>query len=138
MQCIEIDSLSQVHERKSEILYVGKNEFLITSTYSYDQNTSDLTYLTIYSITEGRIDFVNIIDSYQLGLDKDIVISDFDITKNGQIVLNDIISSTIYFVSYELPNTISVKKKWNHNTDAYEIEVSNTDTILLADHIAVN
>ena len=59
---------------------ISGQTFLITGTYSRDSKSKDLTYLTIYHIDVDYIDFVNIIDGYQIGLDKDILISDFDIT----------------------------------------------------------
>ena len=65
-----------------------------------------MTYLTIYhvDISSDYLDFVNIIDGYQLGLGYDIVISDFDVTQNGNILISDIKKSQILIVQYKLPN----------------------------------
>lgn len=55
---------------------------------------------------------MNIIDGYQLGLDHDILISDFDITNDGTILVNDLKSNQIHFVKYSLPNEIVKVKTW--------------------------
>jgi hypothetical protein len=66
-----------------------------------------MTYLTIYHVSQDYIDFVNIIDGYQLGLNHDILISDFDITLDGMIIVNDMRLNQIHWVKYSLPNQIT-------------------------------
>lgn len=65
-----------------------------------------MSYLTIYRIdpVQGTVEFVNIIDGYQLGLNYEIVISDFDVTPGGKIYIHDLVKSQVLFVKYTKAN----------------------------------
>lgn len=130
---MRIDSLNQVKDRKSEILYLGQEIFLLTASYS--RETQAMTYLTIYrvSLSTKSIQFVNIIDGYQLGLDYDIVISDFDVMSNGNIVVHDISKHQLLFIQYTLSNQIQlVGKPWVYGSQGVEIQISSVNTVLVA------
>ncbi len=80
--------------------------------------------MTIYRVDleNNSIEFANIIDGYQLGLDYEITISDFDILKNGNIVIHDIKRSQLLFVEYKLSNEISlIGKPWVYGSQGSEI-----------------
>lgn len=65
-----------------------------------------MTYLTLYHVDVENtfIDFVNIIDGYQLGLGHDITVSDFEIGLDSRIIIHDVKGSQVLFVKYTLPN----------------------------------
>lgn len=104
--CLQIDSLNDVKDRKSEILVLNDEIFLVTGSYSRSKDSSDMTYLTIYHIdpVKGTIDFSNIIDGYQLGFDYDLVISDFEVKLGGKIYIHDMAKSQILTVKYTRTN----------------------------------
>ncbi len=107
----------------------------MTASYSREQNSQDMTYLTIYRVIvqTGSVQFVNIIDGYQLGLDYQIIISDFDILSNGNIVIHDLVKSQVLFVEYTLSNQLQlVGKPWVYGSQGVEIEVTGINTILIA------
>ena len=135
--CTSVDSLNQVHTRKSETLTIGGEQFLLTATYSRDAKSTDLTYLTIYHIDEDYIDFVNIIDGYQLGLGSDILISDFDITLDGMIVVNDLRKNQLHFVQYSLPNTITKVSTFTADHPVFEFEITEMNIILISSGVYV-
>lgn len=91
-----------------------------------------MTYLTIYHIAQDYIDFVNIIDGPQLNLDHEILISDFDVSTDGAILVNDLRKNQIHFVQYSLPNEIKKVHTWTPNHPIYEIEITGANTILIA------
>ena len=108
--CLSIDSLNQVKDRKNEVLHLKDQVYLLSGSYSRDRTSTDMTYLTIYRVdlVTKSLDFANIIDGYQLDLKYDIMISDFDILKDGTILIHDIAKSQLLFVQYTLANEISL------------------------------
>jgi hypothetical protein len=72
-----------------------------------------MTFVTIYHIDPDYIDFVNIIDSHQLGLKFTLTINDLDVTKEGMIVMSDSTSTNIIFAEYTLPNNIRANSVWD-------------------------
>lgn len=91
--------------------------YLLTGTYSRDYSGS-MTYITIYRIDVEKniISFANIIDGYQIGLNYDITISDFDVLSNGSILINDIARLQLLTVQYTLSNEILlVSQPWVYN-----------------------
>ena len=94
-----------------------------------------MTYLTIYHVDSSKslIDFVNIIDGHQLDLDYDIIISDFDVLKNGTILVHDMGKSQLLFVEYTLANEVQLLgKPWVYGSEGGEIEVTDVNTVLVA------
>lgn len=129
------DALDFYEDRKSEVLVMGKKTFLLTGGYSRDRNSQNLTYISIYVINSQHrtMDFVNIIDGWQLGLDSDIMISDFDVLKNSTIVVHDLSKSQLILVEYTLSNQVSrVGEPWIYGSEGVEIEVTTTNTVLIA------
>ncbi len=133
--CLRIDSLDEVKDRKSELLFIKDQVFLLTASYTRDPTSSSMTYLTIYRVdlASSRVDFVNIIDGYQLGLDYDLLISDFDVMKNGSIVIHDLSKYQLLTIEYTLANEVKlVGKPWIYGSQGVEIEVTDVNTILVA------
>lgn len=113
--CLQIDSLNDVKDRKSEILGVGDETFLVTASYSRTKDSGDMSYLTIYRIDreKGTIEFSNIIDGYQLGFDYDLVISDFEVKLGGKIYIHDMAKSQVLVVKYTKTNKVLlVEEPW--------------------------
>lgn len=93
-----------------------------------------MSYLTIYRIdpVQGTVEFVNIIDGYQLGLNYEIVISDFDVTPGGKIYIHDLVKSQVLFVKYTKANEITLLDKWTYGSTGIAIKVTSINTILIA------
>lgn len=94
-----------------------------------------MTYLTIYHIdaAKGTVEFANIIDGYQLGLDYELVISDFDVTPGGRIYIHDLVKSQVLFVKYTKANEIVLLDKWVYGSQGTTIKVSSSaNSILIA------
>jgi hypothetical protein len=72
-----------------------------------------MTFVTIYHINPDYIDFVNIIDSHQLGLQFTMTVNDLDITKDGLILISDSTSTNIIIAEYVLPNNIRLNSVWD-------------------------
>lgn len=133
--CLQIDSLNDVKDRKSEILALGDETFLVTASYSRNKDSGEMSYLTIYRIDneKGTIEFSNIIDGYQLGFDYDLVISDFEVKLGGKIYIHDMAKSQILVVKYTKTNEVLLAEKpWVYGSEGVEIQVSNLNTILIA------
>lgn len=63
----------------------------------------------------------------------DIVISDFDVLKNGTILIHDVAKSQLLSVDYTLDNQISlIGTPWVYGSEGVEIEVTNLNTVLIA------
>jgi len=133
--CLQIDSLNDVKDRKSEILALGDETFLVTASYSRNKDSGEMSYLTIYRIDneKGTIEFSNIIDGYQLGFDYNLVISDFEVKLGGKIYIHDMAKSQILVVKYTKTNEVLLAEKpWVYGSEGVEIQVSNLNTILIA------
>jgi len=133
--CLQIDSLNDVKDRKSEIMALGDETFLVTGSYARSKDSVDMTYLTIYHIdpVKGSLDFVNIIDGYQLGFDYDLIISDFEVKLDGKIYIHDMKKSQVLTVKYTKTNEIRLlEQPWVYGSEGVEIQVSNLNTILIA------
>jgi hypothetical protein len=63
----------------------------------------------------------------------DLVISDFDVLKNGTILIHDVAKSQLLSVDYTLDNQISlIGTPWVYGSEGVEIEVTNLNTVLIA------
>ncbi len=135
MNCLRIDSLDEVKDRKSQLLFANDQVFLLTASYTRDPVSSAMTYLTIYRVdlASSRVDFVNIIDGYQLGLDYQLLISDFDVMRNANIIIHDLTKYQLLIVEYTLANEVKlVGKPWVYGSQGVEIEVTDVNTVLVA------
>ena len=109
--------------------------YLATASYARTKDSTEMSYLTIYHIdtVKGSIQFVNIIDGYQLGLDYEIVISDFQVKLGGKIYIHDMTKSQILTVKYTKDNQVSlVQKPWVYGSEGVEFQISNVNTVLIA------
>lgn len=95
-------------DRKSEVMVKGSQVYLLSGSYSRDKSSTDITYLTIYRVDSGKksLSFDNIIDGSVLNLGYDIIMSDFDVLKNGTILIHDVAKSQILSVDYTLDNQV--------------------------------
>ena len=113
----------------------GNQVYLLSGSYSRDKTSTNMTYLTIYRVDSEKksLSFVNIIDGSQLNLGYDITISDFDVLKNGTILIHDVAKTQILSVDYSFDNQVSlIGAPWVYGSEGVEIEVTNLNTVLIA------
>lgn len=48
--CLQLDSLNDVKDRKSEIFALGDEMYLATASYARTKDSTEMSYLTIYHI----------------------------------------------------------------------------------------